>query len=534
MAVFGIILFLMAVANFFTIRKMQTIQKEINEVSTNWLPRAIAISEISRNISDLRINQLQHAITPHEEKRQNRTVAIIDLIDKINENLSTYEMLKKASEAQQLYSETEQKLYEAFDGTWEDYQDISFTFFALARENRNTEAINLLNEDALLIYDECSNHLAALVRINEENSKAAAQRAEKTNHATKKFSTTLLLASIIISLLLSGVLVRYITNPILDLEKAARKVAGGDLDIRLNLTGKDEIGNMAQSFDKMTASLKEARANAEQQANKLRAQNKELANAMRELRETQDQLLMKEKMASLGNLVAGVAHEINNPIGSINATTDITIRCIKKIEDEIKKSESIEALSSNENFKKYFRILKENTEVSLAGGERIATIVKSLKNFSRLDQSEYQKANIHEGLDSSVTLLDNEFQNRITVCKKYGDIPDIICYPGQLNQVFLNILQNASSAIKDSGTVEIKTSKENGHIHIDIVDDGKGIAQNEIKELFSFKFSSKGSRIKMSSGLSSAYNIIQKHEGEIKINSELGKGTTVSIILPIK
>ena len=164
--------------------------------------------------------------------------------------------------------------------------------------------------------------------------------------------------------------------------------------------------------------------------------------------------------------------------------------------------------------------------------ERIAKIVKSLKNFARLDESEFQKADLHEGLDSTLTLLEHELKNRIEVNKHYGTIPELACYPNQLNQVFMNIMANAIQSIHEKGTITISTGTENGNIVIKIHDNGVGIDEKHIGQIFDPGFTTKGVGVGTGLGLSISYNIIKKHNGEIKVESELNKGTAFNIILP--
>ena len=522
---FGIILVIMAGDHMFSIRKMGDLQSEIDEVSKSWLPRAVAISDININTSKLRSNQLQHIFAEDDEIKLKQRVAMAELITQIEEERDTYELLKAESENKGLYSEEERNYYDAFDDKWDQYQAMSFEFFQLIWERKNQEAIQLLNRSAKELYSDFSTDLIKLVAVNKRDSFAAAQRAEITYNSTYKIMMIVFGGTILLSVFIALGLVQFITVPVRQLEQAAGNVAGGDLCGCLDISSKDEIGSLAKSFNQMITSLGVAKDKMEKQADKLRAQNKQLKTAMRELKETQEQLLMKEKMASLGDLVAGIAHEINNPVGAVNASADVLNRCADKIELEANKNQQLE---------KTTKILKESIVVILTAGNRIAAIVKSLKNFARLDESEYQKTDIHQGIESSLILMENEFQNRISVVKDYHDIPEIVCYPGQLNQVFLNLLKNATNAIEGSGRIGIKTAKENGHVRVEISDTGKGIPRKKLDKIFDFGFSTGDSRVKMSSGLSTAYNIVQKHHGEIKVDSEVGKGTTFSIVLPIK
>lgn len=522
---FGIILAIMAGDHMFSIRNMAALKSELDEVSKSWLPRAVAISDININTAKLRSNQLQHVFDTSDEVKLKQRITMAELITQIETNRDTYEQLKKESEEKGLYSEEEGNLYADFDEKWEDYQDFSFEFFPLIWERRNREAVELLNGSAKELYNEFSNDLVRLVAVNQRDSFEAAARAEITFNSTYTIMTIVFGGTILLSIFIALGLVRFITVPVRQLEQAAGEVAKGDLEVQLHINSKDEIGRLARSFNQMTISLRNAKQKMQRQAQTLRAQNKQLEKAMRELRETQEQLLMKEKMASLGDLVAGVAHEINNPIGAVNASADVVRRCADKIESEARK---------NQQLQKTTKILKESAGVILTAGNRIAAIVKSLKNFARLDESEYQKTDIHEGIESSLILMENEFQNRISVVRDYHDIPEIVCYPGQLNQVFLSLLKNATNAIEGSGRISIKTTTENGHVRVEISDTGKGIPRRKLGKIFDFGFSTGDSRVKMSSGLSTAYNIVQKHQGEIKVDSEVGKGTTFSIVLPIK
>jgi len=522
---FGIILAIMAGDHMFSIRNMAALKSELDEVSKSWLPRAVAISDININTAKLRSNQLQHVFDTSDEVKLKQRITMAELITQIETNRDTYEQLKKESEEKGLYSEEEGNLYADFDEKWEDYQDFSFEFFPLIWERRNREAVELLNGSAKELYNEFSNDLVRLVAVNQRDSFEAAARAEITFNSTYTIMTIVFGGTILLSIFIALGLVRFITVPVRQLEQAAGEVAKGDLEVQLHINSKDEIGRLARSFNQMTISLRNAKQKMQRQAQTLRAQNKQLEKAMRELRETQEQLLMKEKMASLGDLVAGVAHEINNPIGAVNASADVVRRCADKIESEARK---------NQQLQKTTKILKESAGVILTAGNRIAAIVKSLKNFARLDESEYQKTDIHEGIESSLILMENEFQNRISVVRDYHDIPEIVCYPGQLNQVFLSLLKNATNAIEGSGRISIKTTTENGHVRVEISDTGKGIPRRKLGKIFDFGFSTGDSRVKMSSGLSTAYNIVQKHHGEIKVDSEVGKGTTFSIVLPIK
>ena len=166
-------------------------------------------------------------------------------------------------------------------------------------------------------------------------------------------------------------------------------------------------------------------------------------------------------------------------------------------------------------------------------GARIARILASLRSFTRLDESLYQKADVHEGLDAALILLEHETRDGATVDRQYGDIPPILCYPGELNQAFMNLLLNAIEATPDTGAITIRTYRSKDKVHIEISDTGVGISRDQLAHIFVPSFNSEGTRVKAGMGLFAVFNIIQKHAGKIGVESDLGKGTTFSIQLPI-
>lgn len=304
--------------------------------------------------------------------------------------------------------------------------------------------------------------------------------------------------------------------------------------MQLAVPGKDEIGVLAESFNSMTNSLREANERTAQQATTLRKQRDDLETAMHDLRSTQEQLVLKEKMASLGKLVAGIAHEINSPIGAVNGSADVSERCVGRVEETLQQATSLEELQQPGRLRKVLALLRENIAVVKTAGARVSTLVQSLKNFARLDEAEIQRVDIHDGIESSLTLLGSELKSRIEISREYGSIPELECYPAELNQVFMNILKNAAQAIDGTGTIGIKTYVKANQAILSISDTGRGITADRLNHIFDFGFSVGDSRVKMGSGLSSAYGIIQKHGGEIVVESELGNGTTVTIYLPVK
>ncbi|MCP4632855.1 MAG: GHKL domain-containing protein [candidate division Zixibacteria bacterium] len=260
--------------------------------------------------------------------------------------------------------------------------------------------------------------------------------------------------------------------------------------------------------------------------------NSELEKTLKELKETQSELVQSEKMASLGKLAAGIAHEINNPIGALKSSADNSTKCISKIEHFFETNEEFAEIKTNASIQKYLNILNDNSKVISSAGDRVADTVSSFLNFARLDGAEFGKVDINHSIDNTLTLIRQEIKAGTNVIKEYGDIPQIACYPGELNQVFMNLITNAVQAIKEQGEIRIHTFVEKNNLHIQITDTGVGIPKEELQGLFDPNFTKNGTRVKAGLGLFTCYNIMQKHHGRITVESEVGSGSTFTITIP--
>jgi PAS domain S-box-containing protein len=257
----------------------------------------------------------------------------------------------------------------------------------------------------------------------------------------------------------------------------------------------------------------------------------DLAFANQELRDTQSQLVQSEKMASLGSLVAGIAHEINTPVGAISSMHDTLVRAVEKLRTNLEEK-APGLLESDRQVRNAFELIRSANDVINTGCSRVTEIVRRLRSFARLDEAELKTVDIHDGLEDTLILIHHEIKHNITVEKDFGKIPAISVYPGRLNQVFLNILNNARQAIKDKGTITIKTYLSDGKVHVAISDTGVGISPDDVKNVFDPGFTTKGVGVGTGLGLSICYQIVQEHRGEIKVESERGKGTTFTVALP--
>ncbi len=340
------------------------------------------------------------------------------------------------------------------------------------------------------------------------------------------------------------------------IKNAAKVIAGGESESILYLplmTSEGPIGVVTvQSFKKhiysqyhidILRSLASYITIAIQNSSSYR----KMTQAFEQLKATQSKLVESEKMASLGLLTAGVAHEINNPVTFISggieslednyADIEQLLRMVisfNSSKDAIEQWQKIEDLKNDIEPERILNEMKGLFNSIKNGANRTAEIVKGLRNFSRLDENDMKRANLEEGLNNTLVILNNKLKNRITLKKEYGNIPEIDCYPGQLNQVFMNILNNSCDAIEEEGEITIITKQENEKVEIRIKDNGSGMPEEIRSHIFEPFFTTKPVGKGTGLGLSISYGIIEKHNGTIEVKSEVGKGTEFIITLPME
>ena len=274
----------------------------------------------------------------------------------------------------------------------------------------------------------------------------------------------------------------------------------------------------------------------------------ELAETNAKLSQAQAQLMQSEKLASIGQLAAGVAHEINNPIGYVFSNFGTLERYMGKLFDMLGAYERTEASIASGAERAGLQALKADLDIgfvkedipqlmneSKEGIARVRKIVQDLKDFSRVDtRQDWQWANLHQGIDSTLNIVTNEVKYKADVIKEYGDIPDVECVPSQINQVVMNMVINAAQAMKEErGRITIRTGREGDRVWIDVEDTGAGIPEENMARIFDPFFTTKPVGKGTGLGLSLAYGIIQKHRGSIDVRSEVGVGTCFHISLPI-
>ncbi len=259
----------------------------------------------------------------------------------------------------------------------------------------------------------------------------------------------------------------------------------------------------------------------------------ELGEALRNLKGTQAQLVQTERMAALGELTAGIVHEMNSPIGVMNSSANSCERCVGKILAAIGNSRTLDEVRSDRTFQKSVEILRDNSRVMTDASQRISKIVDGLKTFANFDERAFQSIDVHESIENTLALVQHQMRDGVSVRRTYGDIPKIWCNRTDLTQVFTTLLTNSIQAIDREGEINIQTACDGEGVDICVSDTGHGIPVDRLGRLFDFAFSTKGSRVGISMGLPSVYNIVRRGGGDISVSSQVNRGTEFRIRLPL-
>jgi len=306
-----------------------------------------------------------------------------------------------------------------------------------------------------------------------------------------------------------------------------------------------------RSLSKTKRELQEKNLELERRTYELEEEKGRLKEAYDKLNQMQAQLLQSEKLASLGQLSAGVAHELNNPIGFVHSNLGTLAEYVRDVKSLLEKYASLEKrmptdkpcrelVREIEGFKEriglqsmlddFDKIISESQE----GAQRVKTIVQNLKDFAHRDKGRLELADINKGIESTLNIVWNELKYKATVTKKLGLIPEVECFPQQLNQVFMNLLVNAAQAIEEKGEITIKTYHSGKSVVVEISDTGVGILHENLEHIFEPFFTTKEVGKGTGLGLSVVYGIIESHGGKIEVESEVGKGSTFRVILPVR
>lgn len=354
----------------------------------------------------------------------------------------------------------------------------------------------------------------------------------------------LVLDFLIFGLIGSYYLSKIIINPIEQLIKGTKEISEGNLEHRLKNTKYTEINDLIKNYNQMAENLQFLYANLEK---KVKERTEELETANKEIKNAQTMIIHSEKMRSLGQLVAGITHEINNPINYIHGNLIhlkkyctallAIIDCYQSFEDELSEEEKNEIKKLKEEMELDF--IKEDLPLLIKscqeGTERTKNIVLDLKNFSRLDEMVVNDIHLEKEINTTLNILNNKIKGKIEIIKEYeDDIPPVEGYGGQLNQVFMNILDNACYAIKNTGKIYIRLKKSGNSVIIEFEDTGVGMSKEQLEKIFEPFYTTKPVGEGTGLGMSISYRVIQNNKGTITVNSEIGKGTLFKIQLPVK
>ncbi|MEA5595046.1 sensor histidine kinase [Rivularia sp. UHCC 0363] len=422
--------------------------------------------------------------------------------------------------------------------------------------------INALAKDINLLLNQLTDSTHKKIAVIEADM-------DKTSHTSQLLSYAIVITILLVFISQFFLIMLPLIHSLDKLQKGASAIGAGKLDYRLNICTKDELEQLADEFNCMAEKLTESYTEILERSQELTKLNynlqheigdrtqaqAELQKTLDELKSTQAQLIQTEKMSSLGQMVAGVAHEINNPVsfvyGNINHVNEYIKDILELIElyqqqfpnpgDEIEeKLDEMELDFVKEDLPKILISMK-------MGANRIREIVLSLRNFSRLDEADMKEVDIHEGIESTLLILQNRIKSKpnrigIEVFKNYSQLPYIECYPGQLNQAFMNIINNAIDVLEEERDIDTQTPQI--HIHTElidnktavvrIIDNGKGMNQQVKNKLFDPFFTTKPVGKGTGLGLSITYQIIvDKHQGQLHCVSEPGEGTEFIIQIPL-
>ena len=285
-----------------------------------------------------------------------------------------------------------------------------------------------------------------------------------------------------------------------------------------------EVAEMIDHSNAIIGNFKKFSDLLENQNEELQMQNDELNHSRFVIENQQNQLIQSEKMASVGQISAAVVHEINTPIGAIKSNAQILDLLIAQLATE----------QDQEKIKKKVGMMKPTNDMIVDASDRVIQIVKSIKNFSRIDQSAFKEADLHEAIDSVLLLTSNMWKSRITIVKAYGSLPPVNCYIGLINQVIMNLVVNAIDAIETAGEIHITTGIRETSAYIAIKDTGSGIDPDNMEKIFEQGFTTKAIGKGSGLGLAISQNIMEKHAGQILVESVPGSGSTFTILIPIK
>ncbi len=474
-------------------------------------------------------------------------VALNDLIENQSSQLVVQpeifqEVLQNYRQTWDLYTQLMEKIWQEIDPINLLPEDIPTAKQRVLATNTAKEAIDIRIE-----FEKRSETLNQLI----DRAKQQQTIADKELLRAETLRLRIIIGSMVLSVVIATGLAFYtskaIAHPLKSLTETAQRVTTeSNFDLQATVSTTDEVGLLAISLNQLIQWVGEYTQELKLANQRVEKRTTELTQALQNLQQTQAQLIQTEKMSSLGQMVAGIAHEINNPVNFIHGNITPLQEYTQNIFDLLNLYQKlypdshpeIEDLMAEIDINYIIYDLPKTISSMEMGTDRIKNIVLSLRNFSRLDESKVKSADLHEGIDNTLLILTYKLKQGVEITKKYGDLPLVECYPAQLNQVFMNIIANAIDAMLESDTqpkhIVIQTEKvAEDRVFVKIRDNGPGIPPEVKDKIFDPFFTTKPVGKGTGLGLSISYKIIQKHGGKIEVISQPGKGTEFAIALPV-
>jgi len=538
--------------------------------------RALAIRDVAATEQQL-LNSLQikilynrpaQQLAPYLNNRDRFEEASQKLLERISEIqtiLTDFSTLADA-EGHEQGADSHNELHELLEGyaeTTTAFQALTQSFtqeiLALPDSPERPQAaqqmlLSLVQSPEFAEFIQLPDQLEPLTANVEKEALVATAALKQAEILRNRIIVASLLASTAIAIIIALLTSRAIARPLTAVTQVARRVTDeNNFDLQVPVGGHDEVGVLAESFNKLIQQVK-------QLLDQVRQKNTDLSAALTQLKQQQLQLVQSEKMSSLGQLVAGVAHEINNPVNFIHGNLtpieqhveDVLALVAELREQHPEAIATIEEINEDLDLEFIQQDLGKILSSMKVGTDRIRQIVLSLRNFSRLDEADCKAVDIHEGINSSLMILQHRFKAKphrpaITVNCNYGDLPSVPCYPGQLNQVIINILTNAIDAIEERYEqaaaaqtpipMEITIATQSlaqDWVEIAIADTGIGMSETVKQKLFDAFFTTKPEGIGTGIGMSISHKIItETHQGRLSYTSTAGAGTTFYIRIPL-
>ncbi|NES07224.1 MAG: HAMP domain-containing protein [Okeania sp. SIO2F4] len=452
------------------------------------------------------------------------------------------EVLQSYRQTWDFYTQLMERIWQGIDPVNLLPEDIPTTKQRVLAINTTKEAIEIRIE-----FEKLSESLNQLI----DKAKKQQTKANKELLRAETLRLRIIIGSMILSVAIATGLAFYtsqaIARPLKTLTETAQLVTvESNFDLQAKVSTTDEVGLLAISLNQLIQWVGEYTEELKLANQRVEKRTTELTQALQNLQQTQAQLIQTEKMSSLGQMVAGIAHEINNPVNFIHGNITPLQEYTQNIFDLLNLYQKlypdsypeIEDLMAEIDINYIIYDLPQIISSMQMGTDRIKNIVLSLRNFSRLDESKVKSADLHEGIDNTLLILSHKLKQGVEIIKNYGDLPLVECYPAQLNQVFMNIIANAIDVMLESDTepkhIVIQTEKvAEDRVFVKIRDNGPGIPPEVKDKIFDPFFTTKQVGKGTGLGLSISYKIIQKHGGKIEVISQPGKGTEFAIALPV-